>query len=425
MTGLRVALPLGLAVAFALAAAAILPRAYEAQGLLSIQDDPVALADRAVAPSFNADVAAREITAALEANDADLAQSFLELAREKDIRVEPELAAKVEAATAEANGTAHTIGSFAHGLVTGEPRDVSGLIGTAVGDLFVFGDIRDAVREGTRLASGEQADELILGLAAVGIAITAGTYATVGLGAPARIGLSVVKAARKTGRLGARLAAWIGRSLREVVDVSAVSRVAKVNQPAMAARAARDLVKVEKAQDLARLVGDVGRVQVKAGTQAALDGLRFAEGPRDMSRVARLAAAKGGKTRAILKIAGRGAILLLVGTFNLALWMLWAIVTVFGFIAALKRTCERATERYCARRKLRRARQSVAGRKIEVSRTGHAAATMRARQEPRLIYARQPISEQKPGDMGLIEYLARCPSRSPWPEPALRTARAA
>jgi hypothetical protein len=193
----------------------------------------------------------------------------------------------------------------------------------------------------------------------------------------------------------------------------------------MAARAARDLVKVEKAQDLARLVGDVGRVQAKAGTQAALDGLRIAEGPRDMSRVARLAAAKGGKTRAILKIAGRGAILLLVGTFNLALWMLWAIVTVFGFIAALKRTCERATERYCARRKLRRARQSVAGRKIEVSRTGHAAATMRARQEPRLIYARQPISEQKPGDMGLIEYLARCPSRSPWPEPALRTARAA
>src|ERR671934_2750466 len=104
MTGLRVALPLGLAVAFALAAAAILPRAYEAQGLLSIADDPAALSDRAVAQSFNADVAAREITAALEANDADLAQSFLELAREKDIRLEPGVAARVEAATAEANG---------------------------------------------------------------------------------------------------------------------------------------------------------------------------------------------------------------------------------------------------------------------------------------------------------------------------------
>ena len=53
-----------------------------------------------------------------------------------------------------------------------------------------------------RLAHGQEADRLILGLAGVGIAITAGTYASMGTAAPARVGLSVVKAARKTGRLG-------------------------------------------------------------------------------------------------------------------------------------------------------------------------------------------------------------------------------
>ena len=56
------------------------------------------------------------------------------------------------------------VGSFARGLITGEPDDLVGLAGTALGDLFVFGDIRDAVREGTRFATGQQADELILGL---------------------------------------------------------------------------------------------------------------------------------------------------------------------------------------------------------------------------------------------------------------------
>src|SRR2546430_6313393 len=49
-----------------------------------------------------------------------------------------------------------------------------------------------------------------------------------------------------------------------------------------------EAVKVEKAQDLVRVVSDVGRVQAKAGTQAALDGLKLAQGPRDMSRIARL-----------------------------------------------------------------------------------------------------------------------------------------
>ena len=57
-----------------------------------------------------------------------------------------------------------------------------GLAGTALGDLFVFGDIRDAVREGSRYAHGETDDELVLGLACVGIALTAGTYASFGRG---------------------------------------------------------------------------------------------------------------------------------------------------------------------------------------------------------------------------------------------------
>jgi hypothetical protein len=84
--------------------------------------------------------------------------------------------------------------------------------------------------------------------------------------------------------------------------------------------------------------------------------LKLAEGSRDMSRVARLAAAKGGKTRAILKLAGRGAIVLTVGTFNLATWLFWAAVTLLGFVSSLKRMTERITERYCARCRLRRAR---------------------------------------------------------------------
>jgi hypothetical protein len=164
------------------------------------------------------------------------------------------------------------------------------------------------------------------------------------------------------------MGAWISRSVREVVDWTSLRSAIKgasMTQPAAAVRAAREAVKVEKARDLVRLVGDVGRVQSRAGTQAALDGMKLAQGPRDMSKIARLAAAKGGKTRAILKLAGRSAIVLTVGAFNLANWMLWAIVTAFGLVSALKRMTERATERSCSRRRLRRARQQQAREQVE------------------------------------------------------------
>ena len=46
-------------------------------------DDPSAIANRALADKFDATVAVREIEAALDANDADLAQSFVDLADDR------------------------------------------------------------------------------------------------------------------------------------------------------------------------------------------------------------------------------------------------------------------------------------------------------------------------------------------------------
>jgi hypothetical protein len=363
MLAARTSMAVLLAVVWAVAGIAIAPRAIEAGNLLARQDDPIALADHAAARSLNAQVAAGEIEAALAADDADLARSFLELARETNIPVDPELAERVERANAGAAATVRSLENFARGVVTGEAQDASGLAGVAISDLFVVGDIRDALREATRLAAGEEADQLVLGLACVGLAVTAGTYASVGAAVPARVGITVLKAARKTGRLGAAMTAWLNHSLREVVDWTmlkgAVSR-ATLAQPAAALRGAREAVKGENARSLVRLVGDVGRVQASAGTRAALDGLKLAEGPRDVSKIARLAAAKGGKTRAILKMAGRAAIVLTVGAFNLTMWLFWALVTLLGFVSSLKRIAERLTERSCRRRRLRRASRAHA-----------------------------------------------------------------
>lgn len=343
------------AIVCGVAALLVVPRGIEAESMLTM-DDPAEIADRALDDIANAPRVTREIEAALAANDADLAKSFVDLAKDRSIPVAPALEAKVASAVAEANSTTRMAETFARGLVTGEPDDVVSLAGTALGDLFVFGDIRDAVREGVRYANGEEVDELVLGLACVGLAITAGTYASFGAAAPARVGLSVVKAARKTGRLGARMAEWIGRSLREVIDWGTLKQAiagASLMEPALAVRAAREAVKVEKAGGIMQLVRNVGRVQTSAGTQAALDGLKLADNPREMARVAKLAEKQGSKTRATLKLAGGAAIALTMGTLNLSLWILGALLTLLGFVASAKAAVERFTWQRLQGRKLR------------------------------------------------------------------------
>ncbi|WP_371926776.1 hypothetical protein [Bradyrhizobium sp. WD16] len=251
--------------------------------------------------------------------------------------------------------------------------DLAALSGTVAGDLFVFGDIRDLLREGSRLASGEKADRLLLGLAAAGIAVTAATYVSVGTAAPARAGLSLVKDARKAGRLGAGLAGWAGRSAIDVVDgpmLRGAMADASVMRPAASLAALRGAVRADKVAALIRAAKDAGRIGEKAGTRGALETLRLADEPADLARAARLAEGKGTQTRALLKLFGRGALVLAAGAFDLAVWLFGAAFALLGLLASIKATTERLTEALLRRAKLRRARRAA----VRQARSGLAAA---------------------------------------------------
>lgn len=320
---LTITLSLGFAVCLAVAGAVSVPNGVDAARAIVAADNPVRLADLALDKQFHAAAATREIEEALAAGDTELARSFVELAAERSVAISSALIAKIESAEQDAAKPSSKAASFARGFITGKPEDVASAAGMLTGDLFVFGDIRDVVREGYHGLRGEPVDKLVLGLAGTGIAITAGVYFTGGLAAPARVGATAIKAARRGGHLGAPL-------LR--------------------------LIKVETREGLVQFASNLGKVESRAGLRGALDGLKIAEHPKDVARLASLAAVKGTKTRAIVKVLGRGAIFLTTSAFTLASWIFWALFNLLAFCAACKRTVERITLRHCERQRQRKLR---------------------------------------------------------------------
>jgi hypothetical protein len=368
----RIVLALAAMAVSGAALAAMWPRAHEAVSILAAQDDPAELSDLQVNSALrnknSINILTEQIKAALTTHDTGLASSFVELAKSKNIPLPDDLMQWVGDAVAEESTASHIAKRFATGLVTGNADDAASLSGTVAGDLFVFGDIRDVVREGKHLVMGEDTDRLVLGLATAGLAVTAATYVSVGGAAPVRAGLSLVKDARKVGRLGEGLAEWAGRSARDVVDTPVLEEAvasSSVLHPSNSVSAISAAFRAEKAGALVRLAKDVGRITEKVGTRGALDTLKIAEGPKDVSRAARLAEAEGGKTRAILKILGRGALLLLGGAFDLTLWLFSALFALFGVLATIKSTTERATQAWLDHRKSRRLRKQMAAAKAE------------------------------------------------------------
>jgi hypothetical protein len=181
--------------------------------------------------------------------------------------------------------------------------------------------------------------------------------------APVRAGLTLVKDARKVGRLGEGLTQWAGRSARGIIDAPMLQHAVangSVMHPVQTVIAIKAAFRAEKAGALVRLAKDVGRVGEKAGIRAAQDTLRIAEGPKDVARAATLAATKGGQTRAILKLLGRGALFLTAGAFNLTLWVFSALLALLGFLASIKATTERMTQAWLMRKMARRLRRQVA-----------------------------------------------------------------
>lgn len=340
----RVTLAIVAAAACGATLVMVWPRAHHAGEILLAQDDPAALADAQLNDTaIGAEALQREIDQALAANDPGLAQSFCDLAAARGMALPDEVAARVSAAVKQQTSASHLASRFASGLVRGESSDFASLTGTVTGDLLVIGDVRDVVREGGRLARGEDPDRLVLGLATAGIAVTAATYVSLGGAAPVRAGLTLVKDARKAGRLGAGLAAWTERAARDVVETPELEQAvasAAALRPSAALAAARAAFRADKAGELLRAAKDVGRVGERAGLRGALDTLRVAEEPKDIARAARLAQSKGSQTRAILKLLGRGALLLVAGAFDLSLWVLGAAFALFGALCSVKAAAE-------------------------------------------------------------------------------------
>lgn len=338
------------------------PGGWQALTLLMARDEPAALTDIKLAAPPAGQVARtleRHAMEAVQAGDTDLARSLLYLADARQLAVAEPVRQAVADAEAKDAAPLRVAGRFAAGFVTGTGEDAASLAGTLVGDLFVYGDIRDAVREGGRMAAGEAADPFVLGLATAGLAITAGTYASGGTAAPARVGVSLVKVAYKSGRVGAGLGRWVRSSVQDVASAAGNGKVAT-----MRTHAGASVIKASApgmaAAGLTRLAKDTGRIQTNAGTRAAFDALKLADGPGDVARAAKLAEAKGSQTRAIFKTLGRGALVLGSGVAGLIGWLAGALMTLLGVLVSIKSATERATQAWLDRRKARRLKTALA-----------------------------------------------------------------
>ena len=286
------------------------PSVWRAWRLYAAGDDPAARAEVRLEESFTAPRVAAEIEAAIKAEDAELATSFIALAAAHGVPVDPQIEARV--AALRAKGPERALHDFGQGFVEGERANLPALIGSTTSDLLGYGDLRDLWREGQKFLAGGTADELTVGFAAAGLALSVATWTSIGAALPERAGLSALKIAQKTGRLSRALTASLARLAAKALDREALAasfQAASRADITAARAAAKGVLRPAALRGLQAAGRDAGEIYGKAGARGLSDALALAQSEGELRQAARLAAKEGVGTRAVLTLLGRSALI--------------------------------------------------------------------------------------------------------------------
>jgi hypothetical protein len=294
------------------------------------------LRERITAPAIN-----RKIEEGLARGDVEDAAMYAELAGERGLEVRPDLHARLaDAGTSSATAQRNTL-EFGTGFVTGEGATIAALAGAVTSDLTVVGDVRDIAREGGLLVTGQPYDGLILGLATVGVAATGATIGTGGTALPAKLGISVLKVARRGGQLTADLAAHLGRAVRASVDFSEIGSVLKAAatlNTSATRDAASNVVRRAGTGPLSRMVGDARHIADRAGPGESVRLLRFARSPTELAELSQMSSRFGRTTRGVVELTGRTSLRAFKGGVRIARVIvenMMALIAWFGGLIGL------------------------------------------------------------------------------------------
>ncbi|MBL9098853.1 MAG: hypothetical protein JNK07_18115 [Alphaproteobacteria bacterium] len=283
----------------------------------------------------------KKIVDALERDDVDEADMYFEIARFMNYEMPPETMTKLADAHALSATVVRNTWQFGEGFATGQADTNAGLAGAVASDLTVVGDVRDIASEGTKLLRGEPYSELILGLSVVGIGVTAATIATGGGGVIVKAGVSLMKAAKRTGRLTAEFAQTLTRLTSESVNMPLLRQTLRSTDLTDLKRTQEVFTaygRNVKASRLVPVLGRLGELNNAVGPAETVRLMRFVKTTEHLDDVSGMTKRFGIKSRGIMELTGKTALRSFKTSFKYIEWVaegIWGLVMWLGGLIAM------------------------------------------------------------------------------------------
>lgn len=274
------------------------------------------------------------VAAALDRDSPEDAEDLIQLADAMGLPVAPALRTRFTEETSGWRAKARVLRRVGTGFVTGEGEDDVSLAAAIVSDLTVVGDVRSLGGETLNHLRGQTVDEFVVGLSVAGIGMTAATLASGGAAFPARVGVSVMKAARTGRRLTKAFGAELSTLVARTADMPGLRRRIAAGEDLLTAT--RRHASALDTTALRRVAGSVGGIGEATSVRTALGVLRHVDDVQELGKAERVAKAMRASTGGAFRVVGKG-LLGAAGAVAVFSWQLLAALAtaVFGILSSL------------------------------------------------------------------------------------------
>lgn len=249
----------------------------------------------------------KEIMIAIENENFDDVRMYQNLAGFLDYTLSPQTFAAIEARNGFLERSWRNTKEFASGFINGDSGSVLGMSGSIASDLTLYGDIRDLKSEGTKYLEDQPYDSFILHLSMVGIGLSASQLLSAGASTPLKVGASVLKVSKKTGKLSKPFSKELSTRLAKTVDKKMLDTV-EFNNVAKLDDNIKAIGKSINLKPVKPLFNDISLLKANTSMTDTIALMKYVDSSQDLKTLGKISSNYKANTKGVMKVLGKSAL---------------------------------------------------------------------------------------------------------------------
>jgi len=227
---------------------------------------------------------------------------------------------------------------FSSGFVHGDSQSALGMSGSIASDLTLYGDIRDLQKEGSKYIDDMPYDAFILNISLVGIGLSVSQLLSAGAATPLKVGASVLKVAKKTGKLTKPFTRVLSKRLSKTVDMKLLKTL-EFNSIFKLENTTKTIAKSIDLKPVKTLFKDVNHIKSNTSIVDTISLMKYIDSPKELKQIGKISRRYKANTKGLMKVLGKSALHAGKATIKWTTKLIWGLIglltSLFGFLFIL------------------------------------------------------------------------------------------